>query len=261
MFKQMLKPGALAGVIGGIVSLLVSVLLTLALLLPGQTGITLYCLSSPLGILLSFGIGLLAAFLAQRQSPEKLIPSKSAVAGVIAGVVSTIIGLIALPITQQLPNWLNLQDKMIEVQLAPSRLMGLSEEQLELARAQIVAMQKGGMTSSNLLAGMAAGMVCGLVAGVALGAGGAAVGALIFKPSLRRKLTCEKCQAKFDLGGNAYIQVREGSPDLVDYCNWDDFMPDAARRQRETIAQILKPAAAGQARQWQCGMCKTIQTY
>lgn len=261
MFKQMLKPGALAGVIGGIVSLLVSVLLTLALLLPGQTGITLYCLSSPIGILLSFGIGLLAAFLAQRQSPIKLIPSKSAVAGLIAGVISTVIGLIALPVTQQLPAWLNLQDKMIEVQLTPSRLMGLPEDQLEVARAQLVAMQKGGLSSSNMMAGMAVGLVCGLVVGMALGAGGAAVGALIFKPSLRRKLTCEKCQARFDLGGNAYIQVREGSPDLVDYCNWDDFMPDAARRQRETIAQILKPAAAGQTRQWQCGMCKTTQVY
>lgn len=261
MFKQMLKPGVMAGIIGGIVSLLVSVLLTLALLLPGQAAITLYCLSSPIGILISFGIGLLAALFAQRQSPVKLTANKTAISGVIAGVVSTVIGMIALPITQQLPNWLNLQDKMIEVQLMPSRLMGLSEEQLEMARAQIVAMQKGGMTSPNLLAGMAAGLFCGLVVGVALGAGGAAVGALIFKPTLRRKLTCEKCQAKFELGGNAYIQVREGSPDLVDYCNWDDLMPDAARQQREAIAQILAPSGAGQARQWQCGMCKTTQAY
>ena len=83
MFKQMLKPGLVAGIIGGIVSILVSVLLVLALLLPGQVGITLYCLGSPIGILLSLLIGLLAAFLAQRQSPEKLTPSNTAPASIL----------------------------------------------------------------------------------------------------------------------------------------------------------------------------------
>ena len=57
MFKEMLKPGLIAGIIGGIVSILVSVLMVFALLLPGQAGITLYCLSTPLGFLLSLGIG------------------------------------------------------------------------------------------------------------------------------------------------------------------------------------------------------------
>jgi hypothetical protein len=260
MFKKMLRPGITAGVIGGVVSILVSVLLVLALLLPGQVGITLYCMSSPVGLLLSLGIGLLAAFLAQRQSPEKLTASMTAPAGVIAGVVSTLIGIIAVPFTQQMPNWLGLQDKMIEVQLAPSRLMGLSGEQLEMARAQIVAMQKSGFSNTTMLAGLATGLVCGLIFGVALGAGGAALGALIFKPRLRRRLVCQKCQALFDLGGNAFIEVSEGSPDLVDYCNWDDLAPNTANQQRGVLAEVLKPSTT-QNRQWQCGMCKTVQAY
>ena len=260
MFKQMLKPGALAGVIGGVVSILVSVLLTLALLLPGQAGITLYCLATPVGLLLSLGIGLLAAFLGQRQSLEKLTVNKAAVAGIIAGAVSTIIGVMALPFTQQMPNWLGLQDKMIEVQLAPSRMMGLSGEQLEMARAQIIAMQKSGAGNTTMLASLGIGLVCGLAAGVALGAGGGALGALIFKPSLRRKLVCTNCQATFELGGNAFIEVKEaGQPDLVDYCNWDDLASDAAKQQRAVIADMVK--AKGQGRQWQCGMCKTVQAY
>jgi len=259
MFKRMLKPGVVAGVIGGIVSILVSVLLVLALLLPGQAGITLYCLGSPVGFLLSFGIGLLAAFLAQRQSPEKLTADKTAISGVIAGVISAVIGATALPVTQQLPNWLGLQDRMIEVALTPSRMMGLSGEQLEMARTQIIASQKGGAANPGMLAGIGIGLICGLAVGVALGAGGAAVGALIFKPRLRRKLVCEKCQAAFELGGNAYIEVREGSPDLVDYCNWEDLMPDAVKRQRGVITDLLK--TGGQGRPWQCGMCKTVQTY
>ena len=152
MFKQMLKPGVIAGIIGGVVSILVSVLVILALLLPGQVGITLYCLSTPIGLLLSLGIGLLAAFLAQRQSLEKLTTNKAAVAGIIAGVVSAIIGLVAVPLTQQMPNWLGLQDKMIEVQLTPSRMMGLSGEQLEAARTQIIAMQKSGAANTTMLA-------------------------------------------------------------------------------------------------------------
>jgi hypothetical protein len=261
MFKKMLRPGITAGVIGGVVSILVSVLLVLALLLPGQVGITLYCMSSPVGLLLSLGIGLLAAFLAQRRSPEKLTANMTAPAGVIAGVVSTLIGIIAVPFTQQMPNWLGLQDKMIEVQLAPSRLMGLSGEQLEMARAQIIAMQKSGFSNTTMLAGLATGLVCGLVFGVALGAGGAALGALIFKPSLRRKLLCQKCQALFELGGNAFVEVKaEGAPDLVDYCNWADLAPDTAKQQRAVIAEVLNPPVT-QNRQWQCGMCKTVQAY
>jgi hypothetical protein len=259
MFKKMLKPGITAGFIGGIVSIVLSVLLVLALLLPGQAGITLYCLSSPIGFLLSLGVGLLAAFLAQRQSPEKLTPSKTAPAGVIAGAVSTIVGIVAVPFTQQMPNWLGLQDKMLEVQLTPSRMMGLSGEQLEMARTQIIAMRDSGAANTTMLAGIATGLVCGLVVGVALGAGGAAVGALIFKPSLRRKLVCEKCQAAFELGGNAFIETREGAPDLVDYCNWDDLASDAVSQQRAVIAETIK--TKGQGRQWQCGMCKTEQTY
>ena len=260
MFKQMLKPGIMAGIIGGIASILVSVLVILALLLPGQVGITLYCLSTPVGFLLSLGVGLLAAFLAQRQSPEKLTASKAAVAGIIAGVMSTIIGVMALPLTQQMPNWLGLQDKMIEVQLAPSRMMGLSQEQLEMARAQIIAMQKSGAANTTLLAGMATGLVCGLILGVALGAGGGALGSLIFKPTMRRKLTCTQCQAVFEIGGNAFIEVKEeGQPDLVDYCNWDDLPSDQAKQQRAVIADLLK--TQGQGRQWQCGMCKTAQAY
>ena len=78
MFKQMLKPGLIAGIIGGVVSILFRVLLILALLLPGQVGITLYCMASPIGLLLSLGIGLLAAFLAQTQSLEKLTANKAA---------------------------------------------------------------------------------------------------------------------------------------------------------------------------------------
>lgn len=259
MFKQMWKPGLYAGIIGGIVSILVSVLLTFALLLPGQIGITLYCLSSPIGFLLSLGIGLLAAFMAQARSPDKLTASQVAPAGIIAGVVSSIIGVIAVPLTLQLPNWLGLQDKMIEVQLLPSRMMGLSGEQLEMARAQIVAMQQGGTSSTTMLAGMATGLVCGLIMGVALGAGGAALGALIFKPTMRRKLTCSQCQAAFELGGNAFVEAREGQSDLVDYCNWNDLAPEVAKQQRAVIAEVIK--TQGQGRQWQCGMCKTVQAY
>jgi len=259
MFKQMLKPGITAGVIGGIVSIIVSVLLVLALFLPGQAGITLYCLGSPIGIVLSLCIGLLAAFLAQRQSLEKLAANKGAVAGIIAGVVSTVMGVIVTPVIQQMPKWLGLQDKMIEVALLPSRMMGLSGEQLEMARTQIIAAQQGSLSNTTLLAGVATGLVCGLVIGIALGAGGGALGALIFKPSLRRKLTCEKCQASFELGGNAFIEVREGNSDLIDYCNWEDLAPNAAKQQRDVILDVLR--AKDQDRQWQCGMCKTVQAY
>jgi len=260
MFRKMLKPGITAGVIGGIVSIVLSILLVLALLLPGQVGVTLYCASSPIGLLLSLGIGLLAAFLAQRQSLEKLTADKTAPAGVIAGVVSTLIGIVAVPFTQQMPKWLGLQDKLIEVALLPSRLMGLSGEQLEMARTQIIAAQQGSWGNTTMLAGMATGLACGLVTGIALGAGGAALGALLFKPSLRRKLVCGKCQAAFELGGNAFVEVKgEGAPDLVDYCNWQDLTPDAASQQQAAIAEMAK--TKGQGRQWQCGMCKTVQAY
>jgi len=260
MFKSMLKPGAIAGVIGGIVCILVSVLLTLALLLPSQIGITLYCLSTPIGLLLSLGIGLLAAFLAQKQSPEKLTAGKAAPAGIIAGAASSVIGSLAIPLTLQLPNWLGLQEKMIEVQLAPSRMMGLSGEQLEMARAQIIAMQQGSAASTIMLTSMVSGLICGTVIGIALGAGGAALGTLIFKPALRRKLICEKCQATFELGGNAFVEIlAEGQLDLVDYCNWNDLTPDAAKQQRAIVAQVLETKGAD--RQWQCGMCKTTQMY
>jgi hypothetical protein len=260
MFKSMLRPGITAGVIGAIVSILVSVLLILALFLPGQLGITLYCLSTPIGFLLSLGIGLLAAFFAQRQSQEKLTANKGAVAGMIAGVVSAIIGIVAVPITQQMPKWLSLQDKMIEVQLAPSRMMGLSGEQLETARAQIVAMQESGAANTTMLAGIGIGLVCGLVVGVALGAGGGALGTLIIKPKLR-KLVCVKCQNAFELGTNAYVETKEGSPDLVDYCNWSDLPPDTVKQQRSVIDQMFASPAQMHDRQWQCSMCKTVQAY
>jgi hypothetical protein len=110
-----------------------------------------------------------------------------------------------------------------------------------------------------MLAGMATGLVCGLVMGIALGAGGAALGALVFKPTMRRKLTCQQCQATFELGGNAFIEVAEAKPDLVDYCNWDDLAPNAASQQRAVIAETIR--TKGQGRQWQCGMCKTVQAY
>ena len=257
MFKTMLRPGIIAGVIGAILSVLVSVLLTLALLLPGDTGLTVYCLSTPVGFALSLGIGLLAAFLAQRRSPEKLTANKTAPAGVIAGVVSTVLGVIALPVTQQLPAWLGVQGRLVDASLYTARLMGTPPEQLEVARKQIEQQLSQGVQPGQ----MAIGLVCGLVMGVALGAGGAALGALIWKPTMRRKLNCVKCNAVFELGGNAFIEVKEGSPDLVDYCNWEDLMPEAAKQQRKVIAEVLKPFAEGQIRQWQCGMCKTAQMY
>ncbi|MBN1889971.1 MAG: hypothetical protein JW850_18390 [Thermoflexales bacterium] len=259
MLKTMFKPGFLAGVIGGIVSIAVSVLLILALLIPGQAGLTLYCLSSPIGLLLSVGIGLLAAWLAQSRSPEKLNVNQAAMAGLIAGVVSTIVGLPSLALTQAMPNWLGLQEQMIEVQLMPSRMMGLSEEQLEIARAQIVAMQQNNTASGPMLAGIVGGLVCGTLLGAALSTGGGALGALIFKPA-RRKLVCEKCRVTFELGGNAFIEAGDaGSPDLVDYCTWGDFTREAARQRHELIAQALKTQDEG--RQWQCSMCKAIQPY
>jgi hypothetical protein len=148
---------------------------------------------------------------------------------------------------------------MIEVQLLPSRMMGLSGEQLETARAQIIAMQSGGLTNTTMLAGLAAGLICGGIVGIALGAGGAAIGALILKPTARWKLICNKCQAVYELGGNAFVEIKEGSADLVDYCNWEDLASETAKQQRAALADLLK--TKGQDRQWQCGMCKTVQAY
>jgi hypothetical protein len=133
--------------------------------------------------------------------------------------------------------------------------MGTPPEQIELARNQIEQQLSQGVQPGQ----MALGLVCGLIVSVAFGAGGAALGALFFKPTLRRKLTCVKCQAGFDLGGNAFVEIREGQSDLVDYCNWDDLGTDVAQQQRAVIADLLK--TGGQGRQWQCGMCKTEQTY
>lgn len=111
-----------------------------------------------------------------------------------------------------------------------------------------------------MLIGIASGLVFGLIIGVALGAGGAALGALIFKPTMRHKLVCTKCQATYEIGGNAFVEATgESGPDLVDYCNWEDLRPDAAKQQRAIIADVIK--TKGQGRQWQCSMCKTVQTY
>lgn len=257
MFKSMLKPGILAGVVGAIVSILVSVLLILAWYLPDRTAAILSCLNLPIELLLGIGIGILAAFFAQRQSPEKLTASKTALAGVIAGLVSTLVGLLSLPITLTMQNTPTLQARMVDIQVETYRMMGMPADQIELGRAQVIAAQKSGATSN--VAFIAIGVVIGLVLSLALGAGGGALGALFFKPSLRRKLVCEKCQAAFELGGNAFIEVNEGRPDLVDYCNWDDLMPVKAKEQRAVVAQVLKIRVAD--RQWQCGMCKTVQVY
>jgi len=169
--------------------------------------------------------------------------------------VSTVLGVIALPVTQQLPKWLGAQGRLVDASLYTARLMGTPPEQLEVARKQIEQQLSQGVQPGQ----MAIGLVCGLVMSVALGAGGAALGALIFKPTMRRKLTCAKCQAVFELGGNAFIEVNEGQSDLVDYCNWDDLMPDSAKQQRAVIADLVK--TGGQGRQWQCGMCKAVQGY
>jgi hypothetical protein len=255
MFKRMLKPGVIAGVIGGIASLLVSVLLILALFLPGDTGPTLYCLGTPVGIVLSVGIGLLAAWLAQSRSPEKLPPGQTAVAGMIAGIASSVVGIVLTPITQQLPRWLGLQGRLVDASLYIAKMMGTPPEQLALARVQIEQQLNQGTAPGQ----MAIGLACGLAISIAVGAGGGALGALIFKPTMRRKLTCQQCKATFELGGNAFAEVTEGQPDAVDYCNWDDLAAENARKQRAVIADILK--TEGQGRQWRCGMCKTAQAY
>jgi hypothetical protein len=259
MFKSMLKPGITAGIIGGTASVLLSVLFILALLIPGSLGTTLFCLASPIGFLISLVVGMLAAFFAQAQMPEKLTAGQAAPAGIIAGVTEAIINAVATPGTQALQNALVSKERMIDVGLTLPRLMGMSPEQLEMARAQAIAQAQQGNAATTV--GIVFGLICGLAISVVLGAGGAALGALIFKPSLRRKLVCTQCQAAFELGGNAFAEVIEGRPDLVDYCNWDDLAPDKAKQQREVVAQVIAPKAKEQGRQWQCGMCKTVQAY
>ncbi len=260
MSHPRLLAALVAGVIGGIVSIAVAVALTLALLLPGQAAITLYCLSTPISLLLSVAIGVLATWLLRRRTQEKLTAGQAAPAGALAGAVATIVGIVSLPLTQALQNALKLQDRIIEVALLPSRMMGLSPEQLEMARAQIVATQQGG-ASNTMLVGMATGLVCGLIGGVVLGAGGAALGALVLKPGSRPKLVCQNCGATFELGRNAMIEVRSaGAADLVDYANWDDLAAEARKQQRAVIDSAFSPTA-NPSRQWQCGMCKAVQGY
>ena len=135
------------------------------------------------------------------------------------------------------------------------RSMGMSQQQLDMLQAQMNTQPSG----NQMAAGIAVAVVCGIV-GIAVCAGGGALGALIFKPSLRRKLVCTNCQAAFELGGNAFVEVKEeGQPDLVDYCNWGDLAPEAAKQQGAIIVDVVK--TKGQGRQWQCGMCKTVQAY
>lgn len=256
MFKQMWKPGLTAGIIGGIVSLILTVLTVLALTIPGSTGTTLFNLSSPLGYVLMLLIGLLAAWLAQARSLEKLRAGQLASAGVIAGAVHTIVGLPGVPILFTMLRTLNLEGRFIEMQMDAYRRMNLPPEQIELARIQI---QTGLADNSLMMISLVGGLIVGLILSIALGAGGAALGTFIFKPRLRRKLVCEKCQAAFELGGNSFIEVRQGQPDLADYCTWDDLMPDVAKQQRIVVAEVIKSKGVG--RQWQCGMCKAVQAY
>jgi len=252
MLKQMLKPGIIAGVVGGIVSVAAGVLVLYGMFLPDQIAFWLASLSILVTILVSTGTGVLAGYLAQRRSAEKLKAGQAALAGVVAGIILFLSGLVFMPLTQSLSNSLGVQNRVAELQTERMREMGVPEEQIAASRAQTTAIQPAGL--------IAIGMVCGVILNVGLGAGGAALGALIFKPALRRKLVCTQCQAAFEIGGNAFIEVKgEGSPDLVDYCNWEDLAPDVAKQQRATVAEVLKTKGAG--RQWQCGMCKTAQAY
>jgi hypothetical protein len=251
MFKQMLKPGIIAGVVGGIVSVAAGVAVLYGMFLPDQIAFWLASLSILVTILVSTVTGLLAGYLAQRRSAEKLKAGQAALAGVVAGVVIFLVSLALTPLTQSLSNSLGVQNRVADLQLVRMREMGVPEEQIAASRAQ--------MTATPPASLVAVGIACGALLNVALGAGGAALGTLVFKPAMRRKLVCEKCQAVFVVGGNAFIEMRDGSPDSVDYCNWEDLMPDAVKRQRGVIADLLK--TGGQGRQWQCGMCKTEQTY
>jgi len=251
MFKQLLKPGIIAGAIGSIVSVLSSVLVLYGMFLPDNTALLLANLSILVTILISVGIGLLAGFLAQRQSPEKLKAGQAALAGVVAGVVVMLISLALTPLTQSLSNSLGVQNRVAELQVGRMREMGVPEEQIATSRAQ--------MTGSTPIGLVVLGIACSAILNIGGGAGGGALGALIFKPRARWKLSCGKCQAVYELGGNAFVQVQEGSADLVDYCNWEDLVSETARQQRAALADLLK--TKGQGRQWQCGMCKTVQAY
>jgi hypothetical protein len=254
MFKQMLRPGLIAGVIGAVVSVLFSVLLILTFLI-GPIALILSMASPVVSLVLDLGIGLLAALFAQRRTLEKLSTNQGAVAGVIAGAVSLVVGLALTPAIQVLNKAMVSQQRIAELTIEWYRSMGMSQQQLDMLQTQMSTRPSG----SQMAAGIGVALVCGII-GVGVCAGGGALGALIFKPTLRRKLVCSNCQATFELGGNAFIEVREeGQPDAVDYCNWDDLTPDAAKRQRAVITDLVKVKA--QARQWQCGMCKTAQAY
>jgi hypothetical protein len=254
MFKQMLKPGLTAGIIGTVVSVLFSVLLILTFLI-GPVALVLSMASPVISLLLDLGIGLLAALFAQRRTLEKLSTNQGAVAGVIAGAVSLVVGLALTPAIQALNKAMVSQQRITELTMEWYRSMGMSQQQLDMLQTQMNTQPSG----NQMAVGIGAAVVCGIV-WVAVCAGGGALGALIFKPTLRRKLVCTNCQAAFELGGNAFVEVKEeGRPDLVDYCSWDDLAPEAAKQQRAVIVDVVK--TKGQGRQWQCGMCKTVQAY
>jgi hypothetical protein len=254
MFKSMLKPGIIAGIIGAVVSTLFGVLIILTFLI-GPIALIISSISTLISLVLDLGYGFLAARLAQAGSQQRLKANEGAVAGLIAGVVSTVIGLAASPAIQALQNALVTKERIIAMTIEWYRSMGMPQEQLDMVQAQIIAQQANG---STMAIGIAVGAVC-VIVGLAISAGGGALGTLVFKPKLR-KLVCEKCQAAFELGGNAFVEVKEeGRPDLVDYCNWGDLAPDVAKQQRVTVAEVLKTRGTG--RQWQCGMCKTVQAY
>ena len=254
MLKQMLKPGLIAGIIGAVVSILFSLLLILTFLI-GPIALVLSMASPVISLVIDLGIGLLAALFAQRRTLEKLSANQGAVAGAIAGAVSLVVSLALTPAIQALNKAMVTQQRVAELTIEWYRSMGMSQQQLDMIQTQMNTQPSG----NQMAIGIGVAVVCGII-GVAICAGGGALGALIFKPTLRRKLVCTNCQATFELGGNAFIEVREaGQPDLVDYCNWEDLASDAAKRQRAVITDLVK--AKGQARQWQCGMCKTAQAY
>ncbi len=253
MFKQMLRPGLIAGLIGTVVSVVFSLLLILTFLI-GPIALVLSMASPVISLVIDLGIGLLAALFAQRRTLEKLSANQGAVAGVIAGVVSLVISLALTPVLQVLNKTIVSQQRVMELTMEWYRSMGMSQQQLDVLQTQMNTQPSG----SQMAAGIGIALVCGII-GVAVCAGGGALGALVFKPTLRRKLVCTNCQATFELGGNAFVEVKEGQPDAVDYCNWDDLASDAAKRQRAVITDLIK--AKSQARQWQCGMCKTAQAY
>jgi hypothetical protein len=165
-----------------------------------------------------------------------------------------VIGLALSPAIQALQKVLVTQERIAAMTIEWYRSTGMSQQQLDMLQAQMATQPTG----TQMAAGIGIAVVCGIV-GIAVCAGGGALGALIFKPTMRRKLTCQQCKATFELGGNAFIEVAEGQPDLVDYCNWDDLVRDAANKQRAVIAEVVK--SKGQGRQWRCGMCKTVQAY